>query len=148
MIKLWKHVCQIAGLCCWETHAEATGAALCLLGEGAPHSSPWLPHRDERWQPQQPHELHSQSSGKNHLLWNQLAKLPALESLVSIIIISFLVSKCDMFVSSWISIYCYLPCDSCNIQCLVGVVSHSKELLILDVRTSTPINPLVIEYTI
>lgn len=58
-------VCQPVGLCCRETHAQATGAALRRLGEGTPHSSPWLPYSDERWQPQQPHELYRQSSGKS-----------------------------------------------------------------------------------
>lgn len=61
---LFLFVCQLAGLYCRESHPEATGAALCCLGKRTPHSSPWLPHSDEWWQPQQPHELHRQSSGK------------------------------------------------------------------------------------
>lgn len=56
-------VCQPAGLCRRKAAAEGAGAALCGLGEGAPHSAAGLPHRDERGQPQQPHELHRQSAG-------------------------------------------------------------------------------------
>lgn len=63
VINQWTFVCQPAGMCCRKTHTEATGAALCGLGEGTPHSSPWLPHGDEWWQPEQPHELHRQPSG-------------------------------------------------------------------------------------
>lgn len=33
-------VFQPAGLCSREAPTEATGTALCLLGEGTPHSSP------------------------------------------------------------------------------------------------------------
>lgn len=63
-------VCQPAGLRLWEAPAEAAGAALCGLGEGAPHSAAGLPHRDEWGQPQQPHELHRQPAGMfPHRAW-------------------------------------------------------------------------------
>lgn len=40
IINLWMLVCQPAGMCFRKAHAQATGAALCCLGEGTPHSSP------------------------------------------------------------------------------------------------------------
>lgn len=63
-------VCQPAGLRRWKAAAEGAGAALCGLGEGTPHSAAGLPHRDERGQPQQPHELHRQPAGMfPHRAW-------------------------------------------------------------------------------
>ncbi|XP_061643353.1 dedicator of cytokinesis protein 2-like isoform X4 [Phyllopteryx taeniolatus] len=55
-----EHALITAGLCCREAHAETSGAALCRPGEGTPHPSPGLSHRDEGREPQQPHELHCQ----------------------------------------------------------------------------------------